>query len=192
LVRSITCLSCTADGPQLATGVTGKECVCLVEPEDKALVEDKTLVIKNCLDVDACSCGPCEEGVPGIRRTVLSPPGVEFLVLRLLCGKRLLMDDFALVEIGLGGKPALTEPGLDKTFDLAEGNGISRVLADGSDGAAEFSISNRNRDHSSNTTPSSSRTEENPSIGHFAPAIGRESSCGDRRGELWELGGADF
>ncbi|RZS05972.1 hypothetical protein BHM03_00036613 [Ensete ventricosum] len=55
-----------------------------------------------------------EDGVPGIRRTVLSPSGAELFVFRLRCGKKLLMDDFVLVELGLGGKPALTEPGLDK------------------------------------------------------------------------------
>ncbi|RRT49961.1 hypothetical protein B296_00042048 [Ensete ventricosum] len=108
LDRSTTCLSCVEDESELATGVTGKECVPLVEKEEKTLVKE------NCLDVDGLPCCPSEDGVPGIRRTVLSPSGAELFVFRLRCGKKLLMDDFVLVELGLGGKPALTEPGLDK------------------------------------------------------------------------------
>lgn len=105
----------------MPTGVTGKEYVLLVE------TEDKTLMKENCLDVEGLSCCP-EEGVPGIRRTVLSPSEVKPFVLRLLCEKTLLIDDFVLVEFGLGGRPALAEPGLDKACVLAEGIGLSKVL----------------------------------------------------------------
>lgn len=111
------------DESEIATGVTGKECAPLVEKEEKTLVKE------NCLDVDGLSCFPSEDGVPGIRRTVLSPSGAELLVFRLRCGKKLLMDDFVLVELGLGGKPALTEPGLHKVYDLADGNEFSKVLS---------------------------------------------------------------
>lgn len=45
---------------------------------------------------------------------------MELFVLKLLCGMIPLMDDFVLVELGLGGKPVLAELGLGDILILVE------------------------------------------------------------------------
>lgn len=117
---STTCLSCPEPGPELATGVTGKECVLFAD------AEEKTLERENGFDVDGLSC-PSEDGVPGMRRIVLSLSAVELFVLKLRCGSRFLKDDFALADKGLGGKPDLVELGLGDIL-VDEGNWFSNVL----------------------------------------------------------------
>lgn len=89
------------------------------------------MVKENDFDEEAAfSCCPSEDGVPGTKRIVLSPSGVELFAFKLLCGRRFLIDDFVLVEVGLGGKPALVEQGLLAIFILVEeGNEFSKVLA---------------------------------------------------------------
>lgn len=104
--------------------MTGKECAVFTD------TELKTLVKENDLDVEGFSCCPSERGVPGIRRIVLSPSRLELFALILRCGNRFLIDDFVLVELGLGGSPALVELGLgDMVIRVEEGIGFSIVRA---------------------------------------------------------------
>jgi len=130
---STACLSSaesTEAAPESAIGVEGKECVLFDE------TEEKTLLRENCLDIAGLSCCPSEDGVPGMRRIVLSPSGIDgFFVFKLLCGSRFLVDDFVLVEVGLGGKPAgpaLVVLGLGEDifiFVELSGNAFSKDLA---------------------------------------------------------------
>ncbi|KAL5977366.1 hypothetical protein ACLOJK_021712 [Asimina triloba] len=113
-------------GPEFATGVTGKEFVLF------AVVAEKTLVRENDLEVEGFSSGSSDVGVPGMMRTVFSHSGTEFLVLKLLCGSKFLIDGFPFAELGRGGKPDLAETGLVKEvmFILVEGgHELSKDLA---------------------------------------------------------------
>lgn len=115
------------EGPAFATGVTGKERVPFAD------MAERTLVRENALDVEGLSCCPSEDGVPGMRRIVLSLSGFEFFALKLRCGSRFLIDDFVLEEVGLGGSPALVEPGVSAAegifIRVEVGNGVSKDLA---------------------------------------------------------------
>jgi hypothetical protein len=84
-----------------------------------------TFVKENDLDVVAFTCCPDDDGVSGIRRIVWSPSCNELFALKLLCGMMPLMDDFVLVEFGLGGKPLLAEFGLGDILILVDVGRVS-------------------------------------------------------------------
>lgn len=122
----MTCLSCADAAAKSAIGVDGKEFVLFAE------MEERTLVRENGFEVEGLSCCPSEDGVPGMRRPVLSPSVVnELFDFKLRCGSRFLAFDFDLVVLGLGGNPDLVELGLgnEEMFILVElGNGFSKLL----------------------------------------------------------------
>ncbi len=108
---------------EVAIGVTGKECVRFADNEFMTFLKE------NDLNVDVLSCCP-SDGVPGTRRIARSPSCAELLALKLCCGMMLFREDFVLVELGLGGNPALVELGLGDILILAEVPiWLSRVLA---------------------------------------------------------------
>lgn len=89
------------------------------------------MVRENDLELKGLSCGSSEVGVPGMMRTVLSHSGGRFLVLKLRCGSRFLVDGLPFAENGFGGKPALVALGLviEGIFILVElGHGFSMDL----------------------------------------------------------------
>jgi hypothetical protein len=104
-------------------GVTGREWVCFA---DKELM---TFLKENDLGAFGLSCCPWD-GVPGFIRITWSPSGDELLALKLCWGTAFLIDDFVLVELGLGGKPVLVELGLACILILVEvGILLPNVLA---------------------------------------------------------------
>lgn len=89
------------------------------------------MVRENDLELEGLSCGPSEVGVPGMMRTVLSHSWGRFLVLKLCCGSRFLVDGLSFAEFGFGGKLALIALGLviGGIFILVElGHGFSMGL----------------------------------------------------------------
>ncbi|KAL0908902.1 hypothetical protein M5K25_023414 [Dendrobium thyrsiflorum] len=112
---SITCLSCEDSNPEFPTGVAGNESVPF------SVIDDKTLVKENALAIELLSCCPCD-GVDDVSKFVLSPSGVEFLVLKLHWGRIFLTVGFTLDDEGLGGRPGFVEGGVaeEGKFILAE------------------------------------------------------------------------
>jgi hypothetical protein len=104
-------------------GVTGRE---LVRFAAKELM---TFLKENDLAAFGLSCSPSDD-VPGFRRITRSPSGAELLALKLWWGTMFLIDDFVLVKLRLGGRPALVELGLTGMLILVEvGTLLSNVLA---------------------------------------------------------------
>jgi len=92
---------------EVANGVTGNECAPFVDGEMTLFLRDRWI------EVEGLSKGASDEGVLGTIRPVLSMSWEEVLVLMLLWGSKVLIEDLTLAEFGLGGSP-LVEPGLDR------------------------------------------------------------------------------
>lgn len=106
-------------GSAFAVGVTGKECTDFMDGENKSLFKEKDLEVE----------GLSESGMSGIIRTVFSVSWDGFLPLKLFCEIMFLTDDLCLAELGLGGNPALVEPGLRMSILVKSDNAASKDLS---------------------------------------------------------------
>ncbi|WVY94577.1 hypothetical protein V8G54_033665 [Vigna mungo] len=122
------CLPCTISAPEFAVGVTGNECVALVDEANRILLRERDLEVEG-LDVEGLSTEQSDGKLSGTIRTVLSLSCEPFLALKL---SKLFIVDLTLAEFGLGGSPLL-EPGLDinvgPSVFVKEDNAFSTDLA---------------------------------------------------------------